>query len=89
MDKHDETLRDVLTSELSDNVDEPSNIVDVVYGLGKNIVYAAKLLGTNDVAEHMGAIELLAFETKNAGKEIAESIKYLADTLKEISNRKQ
>ena len=87
MDKHDETLRDVLTSELSDNVDETSNIVDVIYGLGKNIVYAAKLLGTNDAAEHMGAIELLASETKNAGKEIAESIKYLADTLREINNK--
>ena len=87
MDKHDETLRDVLTSELSDNVDETSNIVDVIYGLGKNIVYAAKLLGTNDAAEHMSAIELLASETKNAGKEIAESIKYLADTLREINNK--
>ena len=87
MEKHNNTLLKVLTSELSDDGDEPSNIVDVIYGLGKNIVYAAKLLGTNDAAEHMGAIELLASETKNAGKEIAESIKYLADTLREINNK--
>ena len=48
--------------------------------------YAAQTLGTNQAATPMGAMELLAMESKEGSERIAAALSAIADSLEGVAN---
>jgi hypothetical protein len=53
--------------------------------IAKAIKYAANVLGTNDATPPMGAIEMLALESKEGSERIAGALSEIASALGDIA----
>lgn len=83
-DRHvSDALGDIAES-LSAFGDDGNTLVGVTDGLlavAKSIAIASKVLGLNDAATPMGAIEVLSAEIKHGSERIADAIENLAQAI--------
>lgn len=81
---YEEEVADVLAYALigKDKL-ENDNVIDALDSIGKSIVRAAELLGNNDAATSMGALEAHGKCILDAADRIAGAIETLAQTIEE------
>ena len=61
------------------------NAEDTIAMIADSITYAAKVLGTGDASTRMGALEVVAKETKEGSERIAEGLHAVAGALDDIA----
>lgn len=89
--KSDEIAKALREVFISPNVDdsnfESANMVDAIAGISNAILYAVKWLGNGDACTPMGAIETHGKAILDASEKISDSIRYLADAIREVGTQ--
>jgi hypothetical protein len=78
-------IRDTFSSpNVNDSNLEPANVVDVLDGIARAVITAAKLLGNGDASTPMGAIEAHGKAMLDSAERIADSLDGIAASLADM-----
>lgn len=73
--------RNFTSPNVADSNLEPANVVDAISHLASAVVKASKLLGNNDAATQMGALEAFGLVMKEGMHEIAVALDSIASAI--------